>query len=318
MKWSNKKDLLTNSNQMNKKKAFSLFETSIVILIVGIAIAAITQGTRLVQQFRLNNARSLTQSSPVSATDNLVLWLETTSTNSFQPTGYSNNAPLAAASGTKVWYDLNNKNDALSTSNSPYSSNPTYIKKGINGLPSLKFDGVSQYLDFTDPSALVNGSYTVFVVEQPTKNSGNFNYFLSSKIGSCFTNTCFSLGHENITSGTYTIYLSNFSNYIAITASDISGLSYRTDRAILHSAIFSTVGSRKYFYNGTFGKSDSNTNAIIGNSGMTIGNAASLSGGFYQGLIGEIIIFNRALDKDERWAIEAYLGKKWGISVNQN
>jgi hypothetical protein len=51
---------------------------------------------------------------------------------------------------------------------------------------------------------------------------------------------------------------------------------------------------------------------------MTIGNAASLSGGSYQGLIGEIIIFNRALDKDERWAIEAYLGKKWGISVNQN
>jgi len=318
MKWSNKKDLLTNSNQMNKKKAFSLFETSIVILIVGVAIAAITQGTRLVYQFRLNSARSLTQSSPVLATDNLVLWLETTSTNSFQPTGYSNNAPLAATSGTKVWYDLNNKNDALSTSNSPYSSNPTYIKKGINGLPSLKFDGVSQYLDFTDPSALVNSSYTVFVVEQPTKTSGTFNYFLSSKSGSCSTNSCFSLGHENITSGTYTIYLSNFSNYIATTASDISGLSYKTDRPILHSAIFSTIGSRKYFYNGTLGKSDGNTNAIIDNKDMTIGNSTSLSGGFYQGLIGEIIIFNRALDKDERWAIEAYLGKKWGISVNQN
>lgn len=304
---------------MNKKKAFSLIETSIVIVIIGIAVAAITQGTRLVQQFRLNNARSLTQSSPVPATDNLVLWLETTSTNSFQPTGYSNNSQLAAASGTKVWYDLSSrKNNALSTSNSPYSSNPVYIKNGINGLPSLKFDGVSQYLDFTDPSALVNGSYTVFVVEQPTKTSGNFNYFLSSKSGSCSTNTCFSIGHENITSGTYTIYLSNFSNYIATTASDISGLTYRTDRAILHSATFSTIGSRKYFYNGTLGKSDNNTTAVNGNSSMAIGNTASLSGGFYQGLIGEIIIFNRALDKDERWAIEAYLSKKWGISVNQN
>jgi prepilin-type N-terminal cleavage/methylation domain-containing protein len=317
MKWSNKKDLLTNSNYMNQKKAFSLVEVSIVIMIIGVAIAAITQGTRLVNQFRLNSARSLTQSSPVPATDNLVLWLETTSSNSFQPTGYNNNAPLAATSGTKVWYDLSLKNDALSTSNSPYSSNPTYIKNGINGLPSLKFDGVSQYLDFTDPSALVNGSYTIFVVEQPTKTSGTFNYFLSSKSGDCSTNTCFSLGHENITSGTYTIYLSNFSNYIATTASDISGLTYKTDRAILHSAIFSTIGSRKYFYNGKIGKSDGNNIAINGNSGMTIGNAASLSGGFYQGLIGEIIIFNRALDKDERWAIEAYLGKKWGISVNQ-
>lgn len=303
---------------MNRKKAFSLIEASIVIVIVGVAIAAITQGTRLVQQFRLNSARSLTQSSPVPATDNLVLWLETTSTNSFQPNGYNNNAPLAATLGTKVWYDLNRKNDALSTSNSPYSSNPIYVKNGINGLPSLKFNGSSQYLDFTDPSVLLSGSYTIFVVEQPTKTSGTFNYFISSRSGSCSTNTCFSLGHENITSGTYTIYLSNFSNYIATTAADISGLTYRTDRPILHSATFSTIGSRKYFYNGTLGKSDGNTIAINGNNNMTIGNAASISGGFYQGLIGEIIIFNRALDKDERWAIEAYLGKKWGISTNQN
>ncbi|MES2961564.1 MAG: prepilin-type N-terminal cleavage/methylation domain-containing protein [Pseudomonadota bacterium] len=303
---------------MNKKKAFSLVEASIVIVIIGVAIAAITQGTRLVQQFRLNSARSLTQSSPVPATDNLVLWLETTSTDSFQSVGYSNNAPLAATSGTKVWYDLSHKNDALSTSNSPYSSNPIYVKKGINSLPSLKFDGVSQYLDFTNPTVLVNGSYTVFVVEQPTKTSGNLNYFLAPKSGGCSTNTCFSLGHENITSGTYTIYLSHYSNYLATTASDISSLTYRTDHPILHSATFSTIGSRKYFYNGTLGKSDSNTIAVNGNNYMTIGNAGSLSGGFYQGLIGEIIIFNRSLDKDERWAIEAYLGKKWGISVNQN
>ena len=45
----------------NLHKAFSLIELSIVVLIIGILIAGITQGSRLVRQSRLVVARSLTQ-----------------------------------------------------------------------------------------------------------------------------------------------------------------------------------------------------------------------------------------------------------------
>ena len=67
-------------------KAFSLVELSIVILIIGILIAAVGQGVDLVQDSRLSAARMLTQSSRVNSIKNLVTWLETTSEKSFDTT----------------------------------------------------------------------------------------------------------------------------------------------------------------------------------------------------------------------------------------
>ena len=300
----------------NPKLAYSLIETSIVLVIVAILVAAVTQGSVLVTKVKLNNARTLTQSSPVSSTPNLGLWLETTNESSFK-TEYSNNAPLAGSSGSSVWYDSNaqlaKQNNALSTSNSPYSSNPLYVEKGINSLPALSFNGTSQYLDFTNPAILAATSYTIFVVEQPTKAASGYNYFLASK-SACSANECFSMGH-NFTSG-YSIDLSHKTNLIATTSTEISGLTYKTNIPILHSGIFSLTTGRKYFYNGIAGKSDSVTSALIGNTSMSIGKG--YTAGYYQGLIGEIIFFTRALTKAERWAIEQYLGHKWGISVTQS
>ena len=68
----------------NIKKAFSLIELSIVILIIGILVAGVTQSSRLVSQFRLLSARNITQSSPVHSIKDLLIWLETTSTKSWQ------------------------------------------------------------------------------------------------------------------------------------------------------------------------------------------------------------------------------------------
>ncbi|MFM7620300.1 MAG: prepilin-type N-terminal cleavage/methylation domain-containing protein, partial [Alphaproteobacteria bacterium] len=48
-----------------KTQAFSLIELSIVILIIGILVAGVTQSSRLVNQFRLTSARNITLSSPL-------------------------------------------------------------------------------------------------------------------------------------------------------------------------------------------------------------------------------------------------------------
>ena len=37
---------------------------------------------------------------------------------------------------------------------------------------------------------------------------------------------------------------------------------------------------------------------------------------FFEGLLGEMIVFNRSLSNEDRKEIEKYLGKKWGIKVN--
>jgi len=238
----------------NKKYAFSLIELSIVILVIGILIAGIIGAQNLIIKSRLFSTRAITKSSPVIGIKDLSLWLETTSDKSFL-SDYTNNDAIAAASGAKVWLDLNNqsitKNHALSTSSYPHASNPAYFENGINSLPSLKFDGSYDYLNLTNTSLLNNTSYTIFVVEKSTKATGKTNYWLAPKAAtSCSANTCFNMGHENLTSGTYTIYMSHFANFLATTSTQISGLAYKNNIPILHSGFFSTAGSRKYFYNG--------------------------------------------------------------------
>ena len=66
-------------------KAFSLIELSIVILIIGILVAGVTQSSRLIREFKLTTAKNLTRNSPVSSIKGLYFWFETTSESSFGP-----------------------------------------------------------------------------------------------------------------------------------------------------------------------------------------------------------------------------------------
>ena len=76
-----------HSNKSRPRSAFSLIEISIVILIIGILIAGVIQGGKLLQKFRLQTARSLTNSSVVSEITGLVAWYESTVAESFYSTG---------------------------------------------------------------------------------------------------------------------------------------------------------------------------------------------------------------------------------------
>ena len=52
------KSLFKKSQISKPSKAFSLIELSIVVLIIGILIAGVTQGSRLVRQSRLSTAQN--------------------------------------------------------------------------------------------------------------------------------------------------------------------------------------------------------------------------------------------------------------------
>jgi prepilin-type N-terminal cleavage/methylation domain-containing protein len=60
--------------RINFKKAFSLIELSIVVLIIGILVAGITQSSRLVSMMKIQSARSLTINSPVASIKGLTIW----------------------------------------------------------------------------------------------------------------------------------------------------------------------------------------------------------------------------------------------------
>ncbi|MFM7620236.1 MAG: prepilin-type N-terminal cleavage/methylation domain-containing protein [Alphaproteobacteria bacterium] len=74
---------MSDHQRIKNFKAFSLIELSIVILIIGILVAGVTQSSRLIRQMALSSARALTQSSPVPSIAGLVSWYEPTSEKSF-------------------------------------------------------------------------------------------------------------------------------------------------------------------------------------------------------------------------------------------
>jgi prepilin-type N-terminal cleavage/methylation domain-containing protein len=65
-------------NKKEKKKAFSLIELSVVMILIGLLAVGVIGGQALIQQAQVAKARSLTSSSPVMIVEDLSLWLETT------------------------------------------------------------------------------------------------------------------------------------------------------------------------------------------------------------------------------------------------
>ena len=282
------------------KRAFSLVELSIVILIIGVLIAGIGQGIELVQDARLSSARMLTQSSRVNSLKGLILWLEPTSEASFSSTETSDNSTVSS------WNDINPqatvKNNATQTGVS--SIKPIYIEKGINNLPILRFDGVAQYLNY-DGSALANSDYTIFVVEKNGLTSSQ-GYFLGGADISK-ANVNLHLGYRSLS----TITQDHYANGINYTSPSYSMT------PVIHSFWFSTSGGKKYWNNGGVtpeASSSTQTTALVSYAGAKI--ALTYDSAYYKGDIAEIIMFSRALSDKDRQAVESYLSKKWAIKIS--
>ena len=306
---------MTNlKNKLQNKTAFSLIELSIVILIIGIIIAGVTQSSRLIKQFKLASARTQTQSGPVTSIKDLAAWFETTSTASFIDSEAEDSA-LSGGSAISYWYDINStssiKRDA---SNATVIARPNYYANCINGLPCLRFDGNNDSLLF-DGTFLIGVDYTIFVVEQ--RRLGSANYFIGrSTSGS--QNNAVDFGYFAAT--TFRFGQGSPVNFYTLTVAN-----YSTPTAKLHTFVNSTIASNTptfvYYMNGgtastlstvggasTMGTLTAYDNATIGSS-----NTAGTPN-YFTGDIGEIIFYSRALKIEERTSVEAYLLKKWGIT----
>lgn len=276
------------------KKAFSLIEASIVILIIGILIAGVTQSSVLIKKFRLSNAQTLTQSSPVASIKDLLLWYETSMENSFIESEQEADSPVSA------WYDINpqsiNKNHAgQATAN----KRPQYTKEIFNGaIPGLKFDGINDSLtlsEITFPSP----NLTAIAVFKP---------FTADENGEILSTTSNDGGRYQIMR-----YQGNFSGLYSWNGATYSAtVTASADPQIV---VFTQNGASVQFYqNGT-----TLTSGTVNNEAYKFSQIAELDVDDqepFNGYIAEIIIFTRTLKTEERRAIEAYLGKKYNITVS--
>jgi prepilin-type N-terminal cleavage/methylation domain-containing protein len=292
---------------MKKKnnKAFSLIEIAVVMIIIGILVAGITQSKKLIAQTRINTARSNTLSAPVISTPGLLVWFETVLDKSFIETEQEDMAQVSK------WLDLNNSSSLkfdLVQSNA--SNRPNYIIKGINDLPSLEFLG-NNYLEIPYNLAISPVSFTIFIVSKIKilpisqvstilcNNSSNRGFIINSFLNGAIPN--------------YQIGLGDDATLISQNLSSAGNAFNKADLVtIIHSG--TTLTS---FYNSTTSSTISNNFAINIDKKLTVGvNNCNLSlSNFLQGQIGEIIFFERNLKSEERISIEKYLGRKWGIRL---
>jgi len=294
------------------RKAFSLVELSIVILIIGVLVAAVGQGIDLLADAKLTGARQLTQSSRVASIRNLTLWFETTSLESF------GNAEMSDGDVVTNWRDINPTSSTKVQTTT--TSGPTYKRSCIGDLPCLSFNGINNFLNSTTPSSNTINSRQVsifavvmpmdlssptsrsFIITNSGWNAGNFDLAILNR------NNGNVLAYEKFGSAIY----ANSANSI------ISKVAY----------IFSVVDdgtiSRVFSNGASIATGNTTGSSAIGNSSVfNIGyylfnndpNSISIQD-FFNGYISEIIMFDRALSVRERQSVEKYLGQKWKIKIN--
>jgi prepilin-type N-terminal cleavage/methylation domain-containing protein len=302
-------------------RAFSLIEISIVVLIIGILVAGVTQSSRLILQSKLSNAKTLTQSSPVASIKNLALWIEATSTASFDSS--ADNALTISN-----WYDINPQNP--NKANFTTGVSPTYYSNIINGLPAVKFDGATTYLTSANFSNISSASASVFlVVKLPSTLAAQsvFSNRPSAAFGASAPNIQVSTSSTSttgwqycdaaaiVTSGTNCNYSAS-SVSIATSSSYIVSIIYTANS--VSGAGTTTSTGYNFFQNGAgagYGATTSSPNTSVTSGLMVVGKDGTTAPSYFGGYLGELVIFDRALKKEERQSVESYLGQKWGISM---
>jgi prepilin-type N-terminal cleavage/methylation domain-containing protein len=291
-------------------KAFSLIEISVVLLIIGILILGISSGIDLYTDSRVTSAMQLTQNSRVRRIPDLMLWYDSVSNNVYSvDADFKDKLSIENNTTISRWKDLSlEKNHSIQSTS---VNQPTFQKNSINNIHSLYFDGVNDSLEFSG-NFLVNKNYTIFVVEKkgncaslkncsliggfidgalsPTSNLLNFGYYGNNKIRYSHLNS-------------QTTLFSEF-NYP------------KNNEPNIHNIIFtSEYGSIYWINNSILLSPDSSHKNPLGSYNK--GRIAQKQNDYYNGNIGEIIIFDRELIESERYSVTEYLSKKWAIAIEK-
>ncbi len=294
------------------KKAFSLIELSVVILIIGILIAGVTQSSRLIKEFKLSGARNLTESSPVNSIKDLALWLDTTSTKSFLESEAEDGGLIS------TWNNISTQTTShISFVQDNSTNRPAYDESSINSLPTLKFNGTSSYFEKDYLSILNPQEFTVFAVID-TQSLQSYGTVFSSRSAAGDDLRGYMLYFHPVTSAAAPSSINLWTGDGATWGEEgYDKIDAQTNQTYLTTHIKKATSITVYNSGtlvGSHARNDYSAN-ITQNFRIGAGRNESTPTFFLNGHIGELIIFGRALKNEERQSVEKYLGKKWGIQV---
>lgn len=282
-----------------KKKAFSIVEVSVIILAISIIVSIIVKSTSMIQETKIANAHNITKKSPIAQMNNVLLWYETTTNESF----ISN---ITADSLVSDWI-VNEffANYQINLSQPTEATKPQYVAQGIHKVPSLKFNNSCLAHQSGENIILDGKRYTVYMVFQTNSNSQQtLLHIKKASVGSAIyveiNNNNLSFTNRQIVAGSggqsYSLNIAQNVSYLfrAIKNNDKISIWLNNNNPIANQAISSS----------SFTATDLS---------VEIG-ALGCSARFFNGFISELVIFNKALNENNRKLVDQYLGKKYGIS----
>jgi hypothetical protein len=211
-------------------------------------------------------------------------------------------AVIRSGSSVTQWNDKsgNGRNATAGTS-------PTYNLTGINNLGVISFSG-SSFLNTQDVYSARSFAVFLIVRRQASIASGTGAIIGGS---STTTNTNFTLLWANNTNTTFR--MSFFGNNLDYTSFPNYTGSASTEPAYLITTYY-TPGTRQIYLNGALVASDTNSTNIISAVNLALGRLnAETPTRFFNGFMGEYIVYNGALATGQRQQVESYLAWKWGL-----
>ncbi|MBD2365192.1 hypothetical protein H6G36_29245 [Anabaena minutissima FACHB-250] len=221
---------------------------------------------------------------------------------------------LSAATASQ-WNDKSgNARNAIQGS---ASNQPTYIANGLNGYPTLSFDGVNDALLITNLAGLIQnaeGSTTVAVLQYDTGSE--------SSPGAVFVSNGLSTTSSRVLLGVEAGYISiGGRTQDADTFKSVQSTVARPPTTIIQTGVIkNSEGLADLYVNGV----KRVNNAAFQSPGNTSNTApiSAVIGTFtasprkFKGLISEVLMFDRALSLLEIQQLDGYLAHKWNLAAS--
>ena len=181
------------------------------------------------------------------------------------------------------------------------AAQPTFQATGIAGLPAINFDGVDDFLPFSDQTLayIASSSFTIIYVASKPANANTY------VIGGTNSGTRNNIIAGYVSSNTYKFGFGNDDQNAIVTV----GV---TGTPEIYTLVYSNAdNSRRVRRNGTDVAVGASSGGVTSMTGQVIGRYSATFGAFK---IGELLIYNRALTVGEYISIERDLISKWAIS----
>jgi len=239
----------------------------------------------------------------LSVSPNLRLWTRTSTSN----TEYILNSGKVT-----TWLDLSNLRNGFTISNT--NNAPVLRIPSGNGLPMIGFDGLSQYLQ---TNLVTTRSHTTYMIIK-TSVTGNGSLgnqavsdtpILTGKVSGVANDSI----PFSISGGVIRTYTGNPDATLS------SGVMVNTNanRLVAVSREVNS-GTRMIYVDGarvamdTLGRAGVTLNA---STQLTLG-ADLVNGRYWQGDVGEVMIFNTVIPTQDRYLLDQYFAKRWGVVVD--